>query len=225
MKSYNNLVSSQALLISLVLLLFIPTLATAEWLSTVSRLLFSFTMVSSLYLAARDRMELLIGVIIFVPTLTTKWMLATALSPETQLLSYCALQVIFLGYIMRIVYQRLLSVRTVNREVIYTSIVLYLLFGICLTLIYYAILILEPSAFGGKIVIDTSDAHSTSKVLQELIYFSLVTQTTLGYGDLSPTLGSARIIASFQAILGQLYLAVVVARLVGIAIAGAENKA
>jgi hypothetical protein len=224
MKSNNNLVSSQALLISLVLLLFIPTLATAEWLSTVSRLLFSFTMVSSLYLAARDRTELLIGAIIFVPTLTTKWMLATALSPEAQLLSYCALQVIFLGYIMRIVYQRLLSVRTVNQEVIYASIVLYLLFGICLTLIYYAILILEPSAFGGKIVLDTSDAHSTSKVLQELIYFSLVTQTTLGYGDLSPTLGSARIIAAFQAILGQLYIAVVVARLVGIAIADAENK-
>ena len=181
-------------------------------------------MVSTLYLAARDRTELLIGAIIFVPTLTTKWMLATVLSPEAQLLSYSALQVIFLCYIMRIVYQRLLSVRTVNQEVIYASIALYLLFSICLTLIYYAILILEPSAFGGKIVLDTSDAHSTSKVLQELIYFGLVTQTTLGYGDLSPTLGSARIIAAFQAILGQLYIAVVVARLVGIAIATVENK-
>lgn len=224
MKSNTNLVSIQALLISLVLLLFIPTLATAEWLSTVSRLLFSFTMASSLYLVARDRKELLIGGIIFVPTLTTKWMLATALSPETQLLAYCALQVIFISYIMRILYQRLLSVRTVNEEVIYASIVLYLLFGICLTLVYFAIVVMEPSAFGGKIVLDASDAHSTSKVLQELIYFSLVTQTTLGYGDLSPTLGSARIIASFQAILGQLYLAVVVARLVGIAISAAENK-
>lgn len=91
MKSNTNLVSIQALLISLVLLLFIPTLATAEWLSTVSRLLFSFTMVSTLYLAARDRTELLIGAIIFVPTLTTKWMLATVLSPEAQLLSYSAL--------------------------------------------------------------------------------------------------------------------------------------
>ena len=101
---------------------------------------------------------------------------------------------------------------------------LYLLFGICLTLIYFAIVVMEPSAFGGNIVLDASDAHSTSKVLQELIYFSLVTQTTLGYGDLSPTLGAARIIASFQAILGQLYLAVVVARLVGIAISAAENK-
>ena len=224
MKSNSNLVSTQALLICLVMLLFIPTLATAEWLSTVSRLLFSFTMASSLYLVARDRKELLIGGIIFVPTLTTKWMLATALSPETQLLAYCALQVIFISYIMRILYQRLLSVRTVNEEVIYASIVLYLLFGICLTLVYFAIVVMEPSAFGGKIVLDASDAHSTSKVLQELIYFSLVTQTTLGYGDLSPTLAPARIIASFQAILGQLYIAVVVARLVGIAIASAENK-
>ena len=136
MKSNTNLVSFQALLISLVLLLFIPTLATAERLSTVSRLLFSFTMVSCLYLAAHDRSELVIGTIIFVPTLTTKWMLATALSPDAQLLAYSALQIIFLCYIMRIVYQRLLSVRTVNHEVIYVSIALYLLIGICLTLIY-----------------------------------------------------------------------------------------
>jgi voltage-gated potassium channel len=224
MKSNINLVSFQALLISLVLLLFVPTLATTEWLTTVSRLLFSLTMASCLYLAALNRTELIIGTIIFVPTILTKWMLAPVLSADTQLLSYCVLQVIFLCYIMRLVYLRLLSVRTVNQEVIYASIVLYLLFGICLTLIYYAILILEPSAFGGKIVLDTSDALSVSEVLQDLIYFSLVTQTTLGYGDLSPTLDSARIIATFQAILGQLYIAVVVARLVGIAIATADNK-
>ena len=167
-------------MVCLVMLLFIPTLATAEWLSTVSRVLFSFTMASSLYLVARDRKELLISGIIFVPTLTTKRMLATALSPETQLLSYCALQVIFISYIMRILYQRLLSVRTVNQEVIYASIVFYPLFGICLTLIYFAVVVMEPSVFGGKTVLDASNAHSASKVLQELIYFSLVTQTTLG---------------------------------------------
>ena len=113
----------------------------------------------------------------------------TVLSAETQLLSYSVLQIIFLCYIIRIVYQSLLSVRSVNQEVIYASIALYLLFRICLTLIYYAIFSLEPSAFGGKSVLDSSDAHSVSKVLQELIYFSLVTQTTLGYGDLSLTLG------------------------------------
>jgi hypothetical protein len=132
-------------------------------------------MAACLYLAAHNRMELLVGTTIFVPTITTKWMLAPVLSAKTQLLSYCVLQIIFLCYIMRIVYQSLLSVRTVSQEVIYASIVLYLLFSICLTLIYCAILLLVPSAFGGKMVLDSSDAHSVSKVRQELIYFSLVT--------------------------------------------------
>ena len=95
-------------------------------------------------MAARNRMELLVGAIIFVPTITMKWMLATVLSAETQLLSYCVLQIIFLCYIMRMVYQSLLSACSVSQEVIYASIVLYLLFSICLTLIYYAILFLEP---------------------------------------------------------------------------------
>lgn len=224
MNSNTSLVSFQALLTSLVLLLFLPTLASAEWLSTVSRLLFSVTMLCCLYLAARDKKELLIGTIIFVPTMTTKWMLAPALPPETQLLCYCVLQIIFLCYVMRIVYQRLLSIRAVNREVISATIALYLMSAICLTLIYYAILIFEPNAFGGKIILDSNDSHSASKVFQELIYFSLVTQTSLGYGDLSPTLDSARIIASFQAILGQLYIAVIVGRLVGIAITTQQDK-
>jgi len=52
-----------------------------------------------------------------------------------------------------------------------------------------------------------------------LLYYSFVTMTTLGYGDITPASGIARMLASLQAFAGQLYIAVLVARLVGLQIA------
>jgi len=49
----------------------------------------------------------------------------------------------------------------------------------------------------------------------DLIYFSVVTQTTLGYGDLAPTTALARSIASLQSVTGIFFMGVVVARIVG----------
>jgi voltage-gated potassium channel len=53
-----------------------------------------------------------------------------------------------------------------------------------------------------------------SSLRRALLYFSYVTQTTMGYGDLTPATPLARSLATLQAIAGQLYLAVLVARLV-----------
>jgi len=58
--------------------------------------------------------------------------------------------------------------------------------------------------------------------LQTAIYFSFVTLATLGYGDIVPVTPTARGFAVSEAILGQLYLAVLVARLVG-AVASRRN--
>jgi len=48
------------------------------------------------------------------------------------------------------------------------------------------------------------------------LYYSFVTMTTLGYGDIVPRSSSARMFAAIEALMGQLYLAVLVARLVGL---------
>lgn len=52
-----------------------------------------------------------------------------------------------------------------------------------------------------------------------LLYYSFVTQSTVGYGDVSPITASARTLSAIQAVMGQMYLAVLIARLVGLHIA------
>ena len=74
-----------------------------------------------------------------------------------------------------------------------------------------------------------SDVDVSDLVFQEgrfgvLGYYSMVTLTTLGYGDIVPNSDYARAAAALEAVIGQLYLAVIVARLVGMYIAGRASK-
>ncbi len=55
--------------------------------------------------------------------------------------------------------------------------------------------------------------------LRNLVYFSFVTLTTLGYGDISPVSASARTLVTVEALVGQLYLVILIARLVSLEIA------
>lgn len=58
----------------------------------------------------------------------------------------------------------------------------------------------------------------------EMIYYSFVTLTTLGYGDIVPVSPSARSLATLEALTGQLYLTVLVARLVGLQITHSARR-
>lgn len=87
----------------------------------------------------------------------------------------------------------------------------YLLLGVCWGVVYAAVGRIYPDALlvGGA----TPERPLT---LADTLYFSFVTLATLGYGDVTPTGPVTRGLAIFEAIVGQLYLAILVARLVGL---------
>ncbi len=89
------------------------------------------------------------------------------------------------------------------------SICIYLLIGIIWAFFYFFIDLLNMGAFEGL------EAHKGHGAIWEYIYFSFVTLTTLGYGDISPVNEVARTMVFLEAICGQFYLAILVASLVG----------
>lgn len=106
------------------------------------------------------------------------------------------------------------SVR-VDAEHLYAALSAYLLIGVCWGVVYVAVVRVDPLAIlaGGAPLaqgLGTGDA----------IYFSFVTLATLGYGDLTPATPVMRGLSVFEAIIGQLYLAIMVARLVSLRVAG-----
>jgi len=101
--------------------------------------------------------------------------------------------------------------KEITREVISMSISVYLLFGLTFGLFYIVLHDLQPSAFG----FGTAGPASEQQTIPVLIYFSLTTLSTIGFGDITPITLQARYAAVAEGITGQFYLAILVARLVG----------
>lgn len=94
----------------------------------------------------------------------------------------------------------------------------FLLIALLWTLFYGIIDILDPAAF--KVPADLATDGRLASLGKSGsfngLYFSMVTITTLGYGDISPLTAEARAAATAEAFVGQMFIAVMIARLVGI---------
>jgi hypothetical protein len=95
---------------------------------------------------------------------------------------------------------------TVNSETLYASLSTYLLAGVFFGQLYWSLEQVWPGSIVGPDA--TTEARS--------VYYSFVTLATLGYGDFLPRTDIARGVATFEVIGGQLFLAVMVARLIGL---------
>ena len=95
----------------------------------------------------------------------------------------------------------------------------YVLLAVAFAQLHSTIFILDHGAFGDVGIVSADGSLPTGRSLQNALgatftYYSAVTQTTLGYGDITPKSPTARGLAILQTIVGQLYLAVLLARLV-----------
>jgi hypothetical protein len=94
------------------------------------------------------------------------------------------------------------------------AVVLYLNFALFFFTIYRLIVVLAPDAFKGLPPVGTEHGSGAA-----LLYFSFVTLTTVGYGDITPLHPMARNMANLEAVIGQLYPATLLARLVSLELA------
>ena len=104
-----------------------------------------------------------------------------------------------------LVLSRVLRHRTVTIQTIAGALSAYLLIGMTFTSLYAVLAWVDPEPFF---------AGGTSEAVPDLQYFSFTTLTTLGYGDLTVSTGAARGFATLEALVGQIFLATLVASLV-----------
>ena len=139
-------------------------------------------------------------------------LVAAVLDNHETILIGRALVFLCIGCTIFVVLRFLIHVRQVDTDTIYASICVYLLMSIAWALLYSLIHFLEPGAF--------SEGHDLNtfgqRAMQGELYYSLVTITTLGYGDVTPLSTAARMTAALEAVIGQIYIVVLVAKLVGL---------
>lgn len=134
--------------------------------------------------------------------------LATELTSDSYMeLVTKILFILFLIYVAINLLLVIIKSKEVDSVVISSAISVYLLFGFCGALITMVVLFFEPNAFS----IELSDAS----VFHQSLYFSFITITTTGYGDILPLKPIAKTLAIFLALFGQLYLTVIIGILIG----------
>ncbi len=123
----------------------------------------------------------------------------------------------FIAFLVIIILSFIFGEHEVTINVIYASIVVYLLIAIMWMFVYLVLESIHPGSFAiGNSQIDVGR--------RLYIYYSFVTITTLGYGDITPTTDLANSFSFLEAVTGQLYIAILIARLVGMHIAQSMNK-
>ena len=206
----------QVLLVSLIAFV----IAQPLWLSTAQPIslgiFLTILLSTSLLVTSQTRISLAFGLIIGMPMIVSMWLsiigpTVTTSFPFT-LFSMVSGMIFFL-FVSAMMLRDVLRVGRVTGDTLYGAACVYLLFAVTFSMAYAVIDVLDPNAFNcTTAIIRLSDGRIHTI---ELLYFSLVTLTTLGYGDISPVSPIARALASIEAVTGVLYSALLVARLVG----------
>ena len=134
----------------------------------------------------------------------SEWIVPTGLHPFVrELLGLSAVVMLGIGVGINV-----FGRRSALRDRIFGAIVLYLLLGVTWALIYAVVDLFAPQSFSGHL---EADAGTT-----DFVYFSFVTLTTVGYGDIVPVSRIVRSLSMLEALVGQLYPAIIIARLISL---------
>ena len=158
------------------------------------------------------RWTLRVGLGLFTFSLIS-WILSTLMAVQTFVPGGQISTVILLAMGTLACFRNAFSPGPVDQERLAASLSLYLLLGLIFALIFTVLAELLPGSFHFS---TARSAISATRPLSDMVYFSFVTIATLGYGDIVPLSGSAKGLAILEAVIGQMYLVVVVARLVSL---------
>lgn len=213
------------LLIALVLMLvLIPMLQPLPLLTSV---IASFVLVAGLLAVFRDRTfrAAVIGALVLCLPLRWAAQFAGHRFPWLILSSHVALGATF-AVLEAFVLARVLTHERVTRQTVLGAICGYLMIGFLFAFVYAGLTFVMPDAIaiGGQ-PLDAEQVTNLDQHVAELAYFSFITLATVGYGDIVPVSPLARSLVVLEALLGQLYLAAFVARLVGaMSVPSAESR-
>src|SRR6266550_670114 len=199
------------LLIALALLFFFfPFVEEIKDGDIIVSLLLSLVLLSAILAVASRRRTLTVALLLAIPAVAGRWLnhfQPHLLPPAIFLVAGIGLVAFVVVNLLRFV----LRAPSVDAEVLCASISAYLMLGLIWTMAYWLVDRLTPGAFAFN-----TNAGRQSMNGFNAFYFSFVTLSTVGYGDITPVSKAARMLAAMEAMTGLLYVAVLIARLVAL---------
>jgi voltage-gated potassium channel len=177
----------------------------------------SLLLMSVLYVFPRRR-EFLIACILAVPTIAGRWLVLEFHHSALLMIVVVVCWVCFLALTDWVILRQVLTATRVTNDTISGAICGYLLLGLIFAFLYALVGLAYPGSFiiDGRVVQPELRRLFYQHEISTLIYYSFTTLATLGYGDIAPLSAPARMTAVIEAIAGQFYVAILIARLVSI---------
>jgi len=210
-----------ALLIALLLLFLVsPFVAAARYGTLVINTAGVIVLLSGIYAMSEQRRLFVLTLIGSVAAVATN-LLMVVFQSEWIAIAWHGFTLLLLGLFSVGILEDVLRRGQISADKICGAICVYLLIGFAWAFGYGIIELINPGSFSGLAEID---ANNHVGQMMQMRYFSFATLTTLGFGDILPRSPSARTLATLEAVTGQIYLAVLIARLVGLHIVHAGSR-
>ena len=202
--------STVELLVALALLFFFfPFVEEVKGGDVIISILLSLVLLSAVLAVADRKGVFFIALVLAIPAIAGRWInhfRPDLVPPPVFLIAGLALIAFVVANLLRFV----LRAPSVNTEVLCASISAYLMLGLLWTVAYWLVAQVTPNAFAFNTGTKETMAGFNS------FYFSFITLSTVGYGDITPVSRIARWLAATEAMTGLLYVTVLIARLVSL---------
>ena len=177
----------------------------------------SLLLIAAVYSVSERHWHLILAIVLASPAVIAQ-MIPELLGEHGTLVFRMGISAVFLTYITVLISVFLLKQNQVSADMILGAVNIYLLFAITFMYLHALVEVVKPGSYlyQGDSLTVVLEGHPELQSISFLLYFSLVTLTTLGYGDIAPAMPAARLLCSLEAVIGQLFVAVFIARMVAI---------
>jgi len=170
---------------------------------------YTFVMFYLVFSARHTRSLYFVDIAFVIPTLLATWIDSIYQNNYTFVASYLTMMIFFL-YLQFLIIKQMINTSRVDTNTIFGAMNIYLVAGLIWAYAFILLNHFDPTAF------HMPNYEHLDKEVELFTYYSFTSITTLGYGDIVAESAQARMLSVLEAVFGQLYLAIVIAKLVSI---------
>lgn len=205
------------------MILLMPLAAQQHGPAVILRALLTLVLLSGVYASSRNRAVLMVSILLAGSASITGWIADLRDSEMTAAVSW-VLAVVNITFVGGVVATAVLRREQVTGDAIFAILSVFLLIGIAFAIVFALVEYFHPGSFllRGEIIPGADTLTGSAYSFSVLLYLSFVTLATVGYGDIHPIEPLAQILCATEGIVGQVFLAVVVARVIGMSLAARD---
>jgi hypothetical protein len=180
------------------------------WRLALFRCLAATTLLTAIYAVSGRRRLWIIALLLGIPAAALNMTAAFHLDLKVAIPTLIC-TILFLGFTVGCLLIAVVRAKSVTKDTIYAAVTVYLMMAGVWALLYLLLHVLQPAAFS------MNSKHFTGTAgWADFLFYSFVTLTSTGYGDIVPITAQARSLSILEMVSGTMYIAVLIARLVGV---------